>query len=242
VRSAEGVSILTDGEAGGIKRMSVHFYNRITILGGAMPRVSEAHVEARKHQIVDAAANCFARRGLHQSTMQDICREADLSPGAIYRYFSSKDEIIEAMEEQGRQHSAAIIDAITSKRNETLDVLEGLTDVFFTKLEDVRDCAVHIELWAEALSNPRIRDMVVRIDDSIRDAFATKIVREGQERGEINSRLDPDAVGRVMIAFWDGLVLQKTLDPTVDVWKYVAVMKSMMNGTFWQSRKLEGVD
>jgi AcrR family transcriptional regulator len=222
--------------------MSVHFYNRITILGGAMPRVSEAHVEARKHQIVDAAANCFARRGLHQSTMQDICREADLSPGAIYRYFSSKDEIIEAMEEQGRQHSAAIIDAITSKRNETLDVLEGLTDVFFTKLEDVRDCAVHIELWAEALSNPRIRDMVVRIDDSIRDAFATKIVREGQERGEINARLDPDAVGRVMIAFWDGLVLQKTLDPNVDVWKYVAVMKSMMNGTFWQSRKLEGVD
>ena len=67
-------------------------------------------------------------------------------------------------------------------------------------------------------------------------------MREGQERGEINAKLDPDAVGRVMMAFWDGLVLQKTLDPEVDVWKYVAVMKSMMNGTFWQTRKLEGVD
>ena len=207
-----------------------------------MPKVTEAHMEARKHQIVDAAATCFARKGLHQSTMQDICREAELSPGAIYRYFAGKDEIIEAMEEHGRQHSAAIIEAIASERKDTVDVLEGLADVFFSKLEDVRDCAVHIELWAEALSNPRIRELIVRIDDSIRDAFITKIVREGQERGEINARLDSDAVARVMMAFWDGLVLQKTLDPEVDVRKYVAVMKSMMNGTFWQSRKLEGVD
>lgn len=207
-----------------------------------MPKVTEAHVEARKHQIMDAAATCFAHKGFHRTTMHDICQMAELSPGAVYRYFSSKDQIIGAMEEQGRQHSAAIIDAVTSERKDTLDVLEGLTDVFFSKLEDVRDCAVHIELWAEALTNPRIRDMVVRTDDSIRNAFVTKIVREGQERGEINARLDPDAVGRVMIAFWDGLVLQKTLDPEVDIWKYVAVMKSMMNGTFWQSRKLEGVD
>jgi AcrR family transcriptional regulator len=207
-----------------------------------MPKVTEAHVEARKGQIMEAAATCFARKGFHQTTMHEICHEAELSPGAVYRYFSGKDEIIEAMEEQGRQHSAAVIDAITSERKNTLDVLEGLADVFFSTLEDTRECAVHIELWAEALSNPRIREMVVRVDDSIREAFVLRVVQEGQERGEINGRLDPDAVARVMMAFWDGLVLQKTLDPEVDVGKYVSVMKSMMNGTFWQSRKLEGVD
>jgi len=191
---------------------------------------------------MDGAATCFARAGFHRTTMHDICQMVELSPGAVYRYFRSKDEIIEAMEEQGRQHSAAIIEAVASERKDTLDVLDGITDVFFSKLEDVTDCAVHIELWAEALSNRRIREMVVRVDDSIREAFVTRIVREGQESGEINAKLDPDAIARVMMAFWDGLVLQKTLDPDVDVWKYVAVMKAMINGTFWQSRKLEGVD
>jgi AcrR family transcriptional regulator len=174
--------------------------------------------------------------------MHDICQMAELSPGAVYRYFSSKDEIIEAMEEQGRQHSAAIIEAVTSERKGTLDVLEGLVDVFFSKLEDTRNCAVHIELWAEAMSNPRVREMIVGIDDSIRNAFITKVVLEAQDRGEINPLLDADAVARVMMAFWDGLVLQKTLDPQVDVWTYVSVMKAMMGGTFWQNRKLEGVD
>src|SRR5206468_4267410 len=85
---------------------------------------------------------------------------------------------------------------VTSEKTDTLDVLEGLADVFFGKLEDVRDCAVHIELWAEALSNPRIKETVFRIDESIRDAFSRRIVREAQERGAINPGLDPRRRGK----------------------------------------------
>src|SRR6266542_1328809 len=134
--------------------MSARFKNRTLVFGGGeMPKVTEAHLEARREQILDAAAECFARKGFHRSTMHDICQMAELSPGAVYRYFRSKDEIIEAMEEQGRQHSAAIIEAVTSERSETLDVLEGLVDVFFSKLQDVRDCAVHIELKEAATTN-----------------------------------------------------------------------------------------
>jgi len=216
--------------------MSVRFKNRILVFrgGGEVPKVTEAYLEARRQQVLDAAAECFARKGFHRTTMHDICQMAELSPGAVYRYFRSKDEIIGAMEEQGRQHSAAIMDAVTSERSSTLDVLEGLVDVFFSKLEDVRDCAVHIELWAEALSNPRIKETVVRVDESIREAFSQRIVKDAQRRGEIHPNLDRDAVARVLMAFWHGLVLQKPLDPTVDIRKYVAVMKAMISGTFWQ--------
>src|SRR3989304_6177982 len=56
-----------------------------------MPKVTEAHLEARRSQILDAAWTCFARKGYHQATMQDICQESGLSPGAIYRYFESKE-------------------------------------------------------------------------------------------------------------------------------------------------------
>jgi len=61
-----------------------------------MPKVTEAHIEARRHQILEAARTCFSRQGFHQTTVQDICKEAGLSPGAVYRYFPSKDHIIAA--------------------------------------------------------------------------------------------------------------------------------------------------
>jgi AcrR family transcriptional regulator len=50
-----------------------------------MPKVSRAHLDARRRQILDAAAACFAQQGFHRTTMQDVVRRARLSPGAIYR-------------------------------------------------------------------------------------------------------------------------------------------------------------
>ena len=48
-----------------------------------MPKVTEAHLEARRQQVLDPAFACFARQGFHQTTMDDICREAGLSAGAL---------------------------------------------------------------------------------------------------------------------------------------------------------------
>src|SRR5262249_43088830 len=62
-----------------------------------MPKVTEEHLQARRRQILSAALRCFARQGFHRTTMQDIFREAYLSPGAVYTYFSGKDELIGAI-------------------------------------------------------------------------------------------------------------------------------------------------
>ncbi len=50
--------------------------------------------EKRKHQILDAAANVFSRRGFHDARVDDIAEEAGLSKGTLYWYFKSKDDII----------------------------------------------------------------------------------------------------------------------------------------------------
>ncbi len=72
-----------------------------------MPKVSSEHLDARRAQIVDAAVTCFARDGFHRTTMHDICREAALSPGAVYRYFASKEELLEALEQAAPSESTS---------------------------------------------------------------------------------------------------------------------------------------
>jgi len=50
--------------------------------------------EERKQQILDAAINVFSRDGFHEARMDDIAQEAEMSKGALYWYFNSKDELI----------------------------------------------------------------------------------------------------------------------------------------------------
>jgi AcrR family transcriptional regulator len=56
-----------------------------------MPRVSTAFKEDRRSEILEAARRCVARSGFHQTSMHDICTEAGMSPGNLYRYFPSKE-------------------------------------------------------------------------------------------------------------------------------------------------------
>lgn len=203
-----------------------------------MPKVTDAHLEARRQQILEAASACFARKGFHHSTMQDICAEAGLSPGAVYRYFSSKEEIIQAMAEESRRRSTALIEAVQEKED-TRAVIEELSQAFFGWLEEggcEHDVRLTVELWAEALRNPQVMELLRHTLDSHREPF-TGLIRKAQRRGEINPRLDPAAAARVMISFYEGLLLQMAVDPKADVGKYVAVVKAMMSGDFWTGGK-----
>ncbi|MDA1189699.1 MAG: TetR/AcrR family transcriptional regulator [Chloroflexi bacterium] len=199
------------------------------------PKVTEAHVEARKNQIMQAAAACFSRKGFHQTTMQDICEAAELSPGAVYRYFDSKEAIIAAVCGDNQQQTFQLIDS-ASQEGGTQAVFTQLADAFLFALDQPEAAAqlrVNVELWAEGLRSDEVRELMREADQGVRERFAGLVAR-AQERGEINPELDPDAVGRTMIAIYTGLVLQKAREPEMDVGPYVQAVLALYGGGFWQ--------
>jgi TetR/AcrR family transcriptional regulator, transcriptional repressor of aconitase len=187
-----------------------------------MPKVSQVHRDARRRQIIEAAGDCFAREGFHRTTMQDIVRQSGLSPGAIYRYFASKDAIIEAMADERHTWEQSAIAAAQAQQG-TERFLEMLAQPFFDALRDEgerRRRRLGLQLWAEALRNPRLLQIVREGVDEPRRLLAERIAA-AQAQGDLPAHLAPDAVARVIIALFQGFILQQAWDEQIDIDAYV---------------------
>ena len=195
-----------------------------------MPRVSQEHVDARRRQIVDAAVACFARDGFHRATMHDICREAGLSPGALYSYFASKDEIVEAIADERHAREAGFIE-LADEAGGGVEGLRALGRAFFSSLADPderRRRRLGVQVWAEALRNPAVHRLVMRGTERQIEAVSA-LVREAQGRGELAESLDPVGVARVMTALFQGFVLQQAWDERADVATYLETAEAMVD-------------
>ncbi|GLI03484.1 TetR/AcrR family transcriptional regulator [Phytohabitans aurantiacus] len=174
-----------------------------------MPKVSDAYLAARRQQILDAAAACFARDGFHRTSMQDIVRESGISAGLVYRYFASKDDMITAIVADWHEQRQARLTAV--------DDADGMASAYLQLLRSVGDPATRddlrlgVQVWAEAVRSPAIRELARRGVDGPR-AAAAALIRDRWRDPDI----DPDSLARVFVAIYQGLVLQSVWDETVD--------------------------
>ena len=116
-----------------------------------MPKVSQAHLDARRQQILDAARARFASHGFAHTSMADIVTESGLSNGAIYRYFTSKDEIVIAVCEQAAE---ALPQALTA---ETVD---GFLQHVRTMAREKDHARLVAQIYAEAAVSPDRKSVV----------------------------------------------------------------------------------
>lgn len=198
-----------------------------------MPKVSDEYLDGRRQQIIDAAYRCFAQKGFHQTTMRDIYAESGLSAGAIYRYFSSKEEIIKASFIFDYQRALPVFQQ-AAEDPDPLPAIARLLDFFFAGLESAAALGadrVNIQGWAEALVNPKLLPPLRESLQAFLDELS-KVVRRGQAMGVINPTLDPEAMGEVILSCYFGLYLQKAFQPDLDVGKYKVAVLSLLNGNF----------
>jgi AcrR family transcriptional regulator len=72
--------------------------------------------QARRQQILDAAAACFVREGFHGTSIAKISKAAGMSPGHIYHFFESKEAIIGALVERKLDCSLEMVLQFESER------------------------------------------------------------------------------------------------------------------------------
>lgn len=196
-----------------------------------MPRVSEDHLEQRRRQIIDAARRCFIRKGFHQTSMQDIFREADLSAGAVYRYFKSKSDIIRAIatETQG----SVTREMQTMLGADPLPPLHEIVGRFAERIEAGlgADGVLRIapQGWAEATHNPELAEIVRDLIADTRSWWA-KIATRMRDAGRLPADADPEAVGATLVCLVPGFVLQRIVAGDVDAATFREGVRALTGG------------
>ena len=91
--------------------------------------------ERRRQQIIVAAKRVFSEKGYSKSTMEDIAREAELSPGTLYLYFKNKDELYASLSLRILQYLNIRLEDVKKEkdiepRQKVAAIKEALFDVY----------------------------------------------------------------------------------------------------------------
>lgn len=201
-----------------MSRMSVRFTMWV------MPRRDETHLAARRRQILDAARACFVRKGFQATSMQEVIEEAGLSVGAVYRYFSGKEEIVLAVAEDATDRVTAAFARVAADP-EPVPLLEAV-DRALADAEDAFPLA--LEVWAGAARDPALHALMVARHPPMRASFVT-LARRARERGELAPDADVAAVGAALFALVPGWAAQHLLTGEPDRRTVVAGLRSLIS-------------
>ena len=167
----------------------------------------------RRAEILAAAQRCFVRDGFHGASMQDICAEAGMSPGNLYRYFPSKEALIAGIAERDRAEVGQQF-ASADLSQGLFAVLEGLAHHHFAirPSEQVLLCT---EVMAESRRNPEIARISRSFDGDVRQ-WLGDLLRAAVARGDIPDDIDLDGVVTMLMVIADGVWWRRALDPDFD--------------------------
>lgn len=166
-----------------------------------MRKVDPVKHEAKRRQILEAAVQCFEQHGFQGASTAQICAQAGMSAGHLYHYFPSKEAIVEAIIDANLRRAADRFDSAVEDGASVLDILA----------DRVRDAAVHdghgtpllFDMLAEAGRSPATAKALGEHSRRMQTILVT-LLHRGQERGEIDPALAPEAVAPVLISLIDG--------------------------------------
>lgn len=197
-----------------------------------MPKVSQKHREARRDQIVDAALRCFSARGFQRTSMADIIAESGLSAGAIYGHFEGKQQLALAVAQRILGNRLAEFDSRVGGGQ--LPPPSAMLRLMMDGLRgDLSDTAVLLQLWGEAVTDPKMSEMIGPIFVRVRELMGPYLRHWAVERRGLRGQ-DADAwADDVLFVFFgmaQGYIVQSALLPGFDSEAYLRGVAVVLDG------------
>jgi AcrR family transcriptional regulator len=175
------------------------------------PRPSIDHI--RRPQILAAAAEVIAERGVAATRIADVAERSGVSPPAVLYWFDSKEKLLaEALTADDDR----FYEELRERLDEAATPAERMVALIETAAGD-GDFALWMELWTWALRDAELRTAREGFDSRWRAAIGA-VIAEGVASGEFGATVDPSQMALAIAALIDGLTVQAALgDPEVSV-------------------------
>ena len=184
--------------------------------------------EISREEILDAALACFASRGYHETSVDDIAARAGLSKGAIYWHFAGKRELFLALIDRAAAPALALADTVA----DAPDWRAALHELFTRVPGQFEDALPLLKLSLEFIAHSA-RDPGVRRRAEHKQEIWNAAVRAQIARGVAAGKLRPVAAEEVTLvigATISGLMLAKLMRPELDL----AAAWSAAEEIFWR--------
>ncbi len=198
--------------------------------------VGRRPVEAeRRQRILEAAEHAFVRHGFHATTMQHVADEVGTSAGNLYRYFPSKEAIVEGLCELDQakraEAFAGFAELLAGNGDITKAMCAGLREHVVGKPRE--KARLIVEMWAEAGRNPRVAAITRAIDADVLNGLE-RLMDAAKAAGVASPRLDPSFGARFFVTFVAGLfkrmAIEDDFDPEAETPMAVGVLKALFAG------------
>lgn len=182
------------------------------------PAVSK---EARREQIIQAAVACFARKGYHLTTMDDIVAESGLSKGSLYWHFKNKRDLLIKVMAWYFDQMAAEIEPVLAQIPDAVEQLKTIL-AMFTQVAASDDplLNIFIDFYAETRHDAEVEQAVHRVMDPYFDLIAD-VIQRGTDDGDLKP-IDARQMAAALMATFDGLFMYKKMLGDVFDWQQTA--------------------
>jgi AcrR family transcriptional regulator len=177
------------------------------------------NTEVRQEQIIQAAMDLIAVRGLKGLSMAALANRIGLVPSATYRHFKGKEEVLDRILDFIQEK---LLTNIRITRKETSEPMERLQRILRRHVETLRENrAIPRIIFTEDVfsGNPKRKTKVYRIVNGYLEGL-NKIIRDGQEKGQIRSDMDSKTVALMFLGMIQpGAILWFLSDGKFDISK-----------------------
>jgi TetR/AcrR family transcriptional repressor of bet genes len=172
-----------------------------------------ASKEARQAQLIKATIRSIAKRGLSDTTIATVAKEAGLSQGIINLHFQSKDRLlVETLRYVADEYTNAWRTALNNAGPSSAEKLAAVIEADFGKAVcDRNKISVWFAFWGESKSRPTYRKICTTLDQE-HDAMLTRLCADLMSDGGY-SGIDAENIATALSAMGEGLWLDLLVNP-----------------------------